>query len=68
MSRLRRVSRGLETWMLFESWQQTLARNGDFIALHDVASSRRHSFADLQRQLDALPSLPGCRGMRLRRS
>jgi long-chain acyl-CoA synthetase len=58
MSPLRHLSRSLETQMLYQAWQQTLARNRDALALHDAATGLRHSFADVQRLLDAQPNLP----------
>jgi long-chain acyl-CoA synthetase len=57
MSRLREMRRRLETLMLFQAWQQTLARNRDAVALRDAASGLEHSFADLQRSLDRLAQL-----------
>ena len=57
MTCLRRSGRGLETRMLFEFWQQTLARNGDAIALRDAITGTCHTFASLQRALDDLPCL-----------
>lgn len=58
MSPLRRMGCGLETGMLFESWQQILTCSGDAPALLDGVTGLRHSFADLQRLLDQMPALP----------
>jgi acyl-coenzyme A synthetase/AMP-(fatty) acid ligase len=43
--------------MLFDSWQHILARHRDAVALCDAATGETHSFAGLQRRLDALPRL-----------
>jgi long-chain acyl-CoA synthetase len=45
---------------LWDGWRQTLARSGDAIALLDAATGTRHSFTELQRLLEAQPTLaPG---------
>jgi acyl-CoA synthetase (AMP-forming)/AMP-acid ligase II len=44
--------------MLYDSWQQTLARCGDAMALHDAVTVRRHTFRELQARVDAQPPLP----------
>lgn len=44
--------------MLFQSWLQTLARNGDASAVLDAATGARLTFSDLQHSLEGLPTLP----------
>jgi acyl-CoA synthetase (AMP-forming)/AMP-acid ligase II len=43
--------------MLFESWQQTLARRGNALALHDATTGLRHTFRELQALVDTQPPL-----------
>ena len=44
--------------MLFEKWKQVLASRSDVPAVRDAVSGLSLTFADLQRELDSLPSLP----------
>jgi long-chain acyl-CoA synthetase len=44
--------------MLFEIWQQVLARHGDAVASRDALTGQSHSYQDLQRILDTLQALP----------